>query len=176
MHLIVEFAAGIVFVLSAGLIFNGRFRESYLAVACAGVIALASSYFAFEEMIHRVVSSTMQNAPHSEQPVKWNSKGTDSFSSADLATLKLMMDTNACRMGCANDTFDLLRIPIENAADGRRIYRVSYIKDGFCGSGGCMTAVMILDEGHLYIVREDLGLSDRQAMLIAREASSQKPK
>jgi hypothetical protein len=35
-----------------------------------------------------------------------------------------------------------------------------------------MTAVMVLDKGRLYIVREDLGMDDRQAMLIAREAVS----
>jgi hypothetical protein len=39
-----------------------------------------------------------------------------------------------------------------------------------------MTAVMIWQEEKMYVIEEGFGISDRQAMLIAREALTSRPK
>jgi hypothetical protein len=174
LYLLFELVGGCVFALSSGLLFSNRFRQSYLAIAAASVIAITSSVFLLKDLVHQL-TGTEKSAASSTVAVSWNSKGTDSFSAADLAELADMMQINACRMGCSDKKFQLFRLPLDHVAKERPIYRVTHIEQGYCGSGGCMSAVMVLDNGRLYIVKEDLGMDDRQAMLIAREASTQYP-
>ena len=59
MHLF-ELVALLLFILSSGLFFNKRFRENYVAIGLAGIIALISSYFLFEEIATRVVNRHLE--------------------------------------------------------------------------------------------------------------------
>lgn len=168
LHLLFDLAAALLFIISSGLVFNEKFRQNYVAVGCAAIIATLSSYFVFEELKHRFSGPAVS----SQTLVRWNAKGTDNFSAADLARLKSMMQANACRLGCTDDRFSLFRLPLESE---RPAYLVSITEPGWCGSGGCMGALMILVKDKLYVVKEDLGLTDRQAMLIAREVVNERP-
>jgi hypothetical protein len=171
LHLLFELIAGTIFALSSGLLFNERFRRSYVAIAVASAIATTSSVFLLRDVFHQLTGME-KSAATPVTTASWNSKGSDSFSAADLKELASSMQVNACRVGCTGEKFELMRLPLGGVEGDRPIYKVTHIEDGFCGSGGCMTAVMVLDKGRLYIVREDRGMGDRQAMLIAREAVS----
>jgi len=48
------------FVASSGLLFNKKFRESRILVVCAGIIALASTYFLTRQIVEEVVSERLQ--------------------------------------------------------------------------------------------------------------------
>jgi formylglycine-generating enzyme required for sulfatase activity len=63
-----EFVMLAVFVLSSGLFFNERFRENYLAVGLAGLIALLSSYFVFETLWDRFPAATPISSPRTQLP------------------------------------------------------------------------------------------------------------
>ena len=170
MHLLLELIAGTIFALSSGLLFNERFRRSYVAIAVASAIAMTSSVFLLRDVFHQLPGT--EKGPTTPVTATWNSRGSDTFSAADLKELASAMQVNACRVGCTDKKFDLMRLPLGGLEGDRAVYKVTHVEDGFCGSGGCVTAVMVLDKGSLYIVAEDRGMDDRQAMLIAREAVS----
>lgn len=63
------FVEAILFVLSSGLLFNEQFRENKPLFLLAGLIALTSSYFLFEEMTARLIKrelTTVQRQSPSE--------------------------------------------------------------------------------------------------------------
>ena len=62
--------AALLFVGSAGVLFNDKFRKSKFLAACAGLIALASTYFLTKEIVREVVREETAPPPFvsQEQP------------------------------------------------------------------------------------------------------------
>jgi hypothetical protein len=168
LHLLFEVIAGAIFALSSGLLFTERFRRSYIAIAAASLIATTSSLFLLRDIVQQLWGLEKTTATRT-----WNAEGNDDFSAADLAHFGIMMQTNACRIGCKDKKFELTRLRL--GKNERPIYKVTHVEEGWCGNGGCLTAVMILDNGRVYIVGEGLGMDDDEAMRIARETSTQYP-
>jgi hypothetical protein len=65
---IFEFVMFAAFVLSSGLFFNKRFRENFLAVGLAGMIAVLSSYFLFETLWDRFPAPTPRTTRNTQSP------------------------------------------------------------------------------------------------------------
>lgn len=166
------------FTLSSGLMFNAKFRENYLAVGAASIIAFASSYFLFEALSKRFGQIPSSSTASTPPPRAWNSEGDDIFTANDLAMLAGPAGAHVCEAGCYLPKYNLLRLPLRDVeGERRRAFLVTQTDTPSCaGSGGCMTAVMIWQEEKMYVIEEGFGISDRQAMLIAREALTSRPK
>jgi hypothetical protein len=88
-----EIIGALVFVLSSGLLFHERYRKNQLLIIGAGVIALASSYFLFEEISRRMAIEVIkqESTPRSTQNVVMDAgaelrqRETDAWLSAEGA-------------------------------------------------------------------------------------------
>jgi hypothetical protein len=71
---------------------------------------------------------------------------------------------------------DVFALPVYAPGTDGAPYLITSTDLGFCGSGGCMSAVMILRNGKMYMITDGNGIMERQAMIIAREALENPPK
>ena len=68
---LLEIIYALLFVLSSGIFFHERFRHKRSLLVAAGLIALASSYFLFEEILARTIRNEIAKAaPPPNQPLR----------------------------------------------------------------------------------------------------------
>jgi hypothetical protein len=169
----IEIVAALIFVFSSGLLFNGRFRENYWAVGVAGAVALVSSYFLLESLIQRlIVKHTATVTVPADGAAALKRPNDSFFSSIDLITLAVMADTKRCDQQCSENNFSMTRVPVSDLGEKDRFYLIITGNLMFCGSGGCIGAVMLYRRGRMSILHEDQGITDRQAMMVARDFAS----
>lgn len=65
---LLELFAGLMFVASSGIFFQERFRKNWLLVACAGAIALLSTYFLTVELTERIVNQRLDQSGTQSEP------------------------------------------------------------------------------------------------------------
>jgi hypothetical protein len=165
-----EIFCGAIFALSSGFLFE-KYRDNYWAVGGAATLALISSALLLGSVYSHIFGGPNATERQADEPgYVWTTKGDDMFPAAVLADLGLKARGNVCRMGCQIDKYDLVSLPLAGTDFDTRAYLVTFTDPGFCGSGGCSSAVMILRNGTMYMIVSGLGISDRQAMIIAREA------
>jgi hypothetical protein len=69
MAIFLDIVAALLFVGSSGLLFNARFRENAFLVICAGLIALASTYFLTRQIVEEVVDEMISERLAKQQQV-----------------------------------------------------------------------------------------------------------
>jgi hypothetical protein len=158
----------LLFVISSGLFFSERFRGNIAAVVLAGTIAVISTVFLFQDLSGRL--GLRQTGSREATLEKRVGDPQGLFTADAMARLDRAANANACAKGCQLTNFEMMRLPLDSNV-GRRAYLVTTLDQGWCGSAGCASAVIVFQEnGQPFILREDHGITDRQAMLIAREA------
>jgi hypothetical protein len=182
LYLLLEIAGSLVFVLSSGLAFHARYRNNYWALSAAVVLALVSSLLLFESLYNRFVGSTNQShakaRPSIDAPLMWNAKGDDIFTKEVLYSIEQVAGANVCSIECKVGDFSLLRLPLNSPLGDTRAFLAQETNLNYCGSGGCYSSVLIFYNSKIYTIEAAAGpgISDRQAVLIAREALAHPPR
>ena len=72
MRVFIQILLGVVFILSSGLFFIERLRRSMFGLILAGVVAVLSSYFMFEQLAAYLVSPQATDVvrPPTHEPLK----------------------------------------------------------------------------------------------------------
>jgi hypothetical protein len=160
---VIEAVTGLIFILSSGLLFSAKYRQNWFVVLCAGLFATISSYFVLEEVVKRIIEKQNESETISTPADRF-------FTDADLLEIAKLVDNKRCWEECTESKYFIIHLPIDNGRDGSKPYLVQTTDLGFCGSGGCNNAVMLFYKNRMIVVREGFGITEDQAMIIARDA------
>lgn len=148
-------------------------------IVIGGILLFSGGYIAHDYLQKIITESVADNVivhdlpqagAFSEKPIE-PLPPDDVFNSVLLGDISSVVNTNACDTGCATDVYDLFHIPLANTLDGRRFYLVTMSDLDYCGSSGCASAIVFYEGGKLYYMHAGQGISDREAVEIAREAA-----
>lgn len=72
--------------------------------------------------------------------------------------------SKACSNECKNESFNMVRLVLPNGKVG---FLITTNDQDFCGSGGCSSAVAVVSGGKFVKIKEGLGITKAQAVVLA---------
>lgn len=133
---LLELIAAFFFVASSGLFFNERFRSNRWLILCAGVVALASTYFLTEELIDRAISRRLEpQQPQASEGASQAGERTQSASAMPPPPARAEEPVRTLPPS-AIALPEMVSIPGQNFEVGR--YEVTFAQwDACVAAGGC---------------------------------------